>query len=98
MLLACLQGGLKKTNFKILKGVTGALRPGTTTLLLGPPGSGKSVFMQALTGRLATGANVRVRRTGPACDYARTRSGQPVLHVSQRRLPAAASCAAAGER
>lgn len=32
------QGGLETRPFKILKGVSGVLRPGTVTLLLGPPG------------------------------------------------------------
>lgn len=61
---AWMQGGLKTAKVQILKNVTGALRPGTTTLLLGPPGSGKSVFMQALSGRLQSDAKVKVCAAG----------------------------------
>ena len=59
-----MQGGLKTRNFPILKNLNGVLRPGTCTLLMGPPGAGKSVFLQALSGRLCSGgdSNVRVRR------------------------------------
>lgn len=32
---------------KVLDGVSGVLRPGRLTLLMGPPGAGKSVFMKA---------------------------------------------------
>ncbi|KAG7389065.1 hypothetical protein PHYPSEUDO_011334 [Phytophthora pseudosyringae] len=38
----------------ILKGVSGVLRPGTLTLVLGQPGSGKSTLLKALSGRLHT--------------------------------------------
>ena len=31
---------------KVLDGVSGVLRPGRLTLLMGPPGAGKSVFMK----------------------------------------------------
>lgn len=41
-----LQGGLKRQPYGILKDLHGVLRPGTTTLLLGPPGAGKTVFLQ----------------------------------------------------
>ncbi|CAI7732467.1 unnamed protein product [Closterium sp. NIES-54] len=36
--------------YPILHGCSGVLRPGRMTLLLGPPGSGKSTLMQALAG------------------------------------------------
>ncbi len=61
MAVGWLQGGLKTAKVQILKNVTGALRPGTTTLLLGPPGSGKSVFMQSLSGRLQSDAKIKVQ-------------------------------------
>ena len=31
---------------KVLDGVSGVLRPGRLTLLMGPPGAGKSVFLK----------------------------------------------------
>jgi ABC-type protease/lipase transport system fused ATPase/permease subunit len=36
-------------NFTVLGGVSGVLRPGTLTLLIAPPGHGKSALMKALT-------------------------------------------------
>lgn len=55
-----LQSGLQKLrimkphkqHFRILDGISGALRPGRITLLLGPPGAGKSTLLNALAGRL----------------------------------------------
>jgi ABC-type multidrug transport system ATPase subunit len=44
---------------KVLDGVSGVLRPGRLTLLMGPPGAGKSVFMKALGGRLRPGPDLR---------------------------------------
>ena len=41
-----------KHRFRILDGISGALRPGRITLLLGPPGAGKSTLLNALAGRL----------------------------------------------
>jgi energy-coupling factor transporter ATP-binding protein EcfA2 len=38
---------------KILDGVSGVLRPGRLTLLMGPPGAGKSVFMKVRSRRCA---------------------------------------------
>lgn len=46
----CLQGGLKRQRYGILKNLSGVLRPGTATLLLGPPGAGKTVFLQVRRG------------------------------------------------
>jgi ABC-type multidrug transport system fused ATPase/permease subunit len=57
-LLAC-QGGLKTRPLTVLKNVSGTLHPGRITLVLGPPGSGKSVLLQALSGRLRTGPTLR---------------------------------------
>ncbi|KAB1199716.1 Pleiotropic drug resistance protein 2 [Morella rubra] len=42
----------KKRVVKILKDVNGIVRPSRMTLLLGPPASGKTTFLQALAGKL----------------------------------------------
>ncbi|KAG1701834.1 hypothetical protein DVH05_010326 [Phytophthora capsici] len=44
----------------ILSNVCGVFKPGTITLLLGQPGSGKSSLMKLLSGRFPTGPNVSI--------------------------------------
>ncbi|XP_062213879.1 ABC transporter G family member 48 isoform X2 [Phragmites australis] len=44
--------GSNKRTITILKHVSGILKPSRMTLLLGPPSSGKSTLMRALTGKL----------------------------------------------
>lgn len=41
--------------------MSGVLKPGRLTLLLGTPGSGRSVLMRALTGRLGQERTLKVR-------------------------------------
>lgn len=45
----------------VLQGIDGVLKPGQLTLLLGPPGAGKSVLLQSLAGRLRPSKSLRVR-------------------------------------
>ncbi|POM66300.1 Pleiotropic drug resistance protein ABC Superfamily [Phytophthora palmivora] len=45
---------------EILKNVTGVFRPGTMTLVLGQPGSGKSSLMKVLSGRFPVAKNVTI--------------------------------------
>ncbi|KAK9829450.1 hypothetical protein WJX72_005937 [[Myrmecia] bisecta] len=53
-------GGLSTKPMSILKDVSGVLRPGRITLLLGPPGAGKTVYLQALGGQLKPGQFLRI--------------------------------------
>ncbi|CAD5327980.1 unnamed protein product [Arabidopsis thaliana] len=48
----------KETKIGILKGVSGIVRPGRMTLLLGPPGCGKTTLLQALSGKLSDSVKV----------------------------------------
>ncbi|OWY91678.1 ABC transporter, partial [Phytophthora megakarya] len=45
---------------EILRNASGVLKPGTITLLLGQPGSGKSSFMKVLSGRFPLEKNVAI--------------------------------------
>ncbi|ETM31927.1 hypothetical protein L914_20573, partial [Phytophthora nicotianae] len=45
---------------QILKNVSGTLKPGTMTLVLGQPGSGKSALMKLLSGRFPKDKNISV--------------------------------------
>lgn len=45
---------------KILDKVSGVLKPGRLTLVLGPPGAGKSVLLQTLSGRMRKGRHLRI--------------------------------------
>ncbi len=45
----------------ILDNLSGVIRPGRPTLLLGPPGCGKSTMLKVLAGRYRNETNLRVR-------------------------------------
>jgi ABC-type multidrug transport system ATPase subunit len=47
----CTRAG--SVELRVLDGISGVLKAGTATLVIGAPGSGKSAFLRALTGRLA---------------------------------------------
>ena len=51
--------------YNIIDAVSGVLKPGRLTLLLGTPGSGRSLLMKALAGRLRHEASLKVRGGGP---------------------------------
>ncbi|PON89426.1 ABC transporter-like [Trema orientale] len=48
----------KKQHLTILQDVSGVIKPGRMTLLLGPPSSGKTTLLLALAGRLASNLKV----------------------------------------
>ncbi|KAL5975655.1 transcription factor [Asimina triloba] len=50
----------KKTSLSILQDVTGIIKPGRLTLLLGPPASGKTTLLLALAGELDPDLKVAV--------------------------------------
>ncbi len=52
--------GARRTDFAIIERASGIIRPGVFTLLLGPPGSGKSTFLKALAGQHTKGSHIRV--------------------------------------
>lgn len=43
---------LERRNFVILDDISGIIPPNRICLLLGPPGAGKSILLQALAGKL----------------------------------------------
>ena len=54
----------RRRNITILKAVSGVLLPGRLTLLLGPPGSGRTTLLKALAGKLGnSGLTVRAVQT-----------------------------------
>lgn len=57
--------------FPVLDSVSGVLKPGRLTLLLGHPGSGRSMLLRALAGQLRHDTSVKVRSlasSAPCCD------------------------------
>ncbi|PSS01153.1 Pleiotropic drug resistance protein [Actinidia chinensis var. chinensis] len=53
----------RKTSFSILHDVSGIIKSGRMTLLLGPPSSGKTTFLLALAGKLGSDLKVSGRVT-----------------------------------
>ncbi|TMW67917.1 hypothetical protein Poli38472_007589 [Pythium oligandrum] len=72
----------------ILKNVSGVFKPGTMTLVLGQPGSGKSSLMKILSGRFPMSGHVQlsgdVTYNGAPTDEMRKRLPQFVSYVTQR--------------
>ncbi|KAG1704880.1 hypothetical protein DVH05_004909 [Phytophthora capsici] len=73
---------------QILKNVSGILKPGTMTLVLGQPGSGKSSLMKLLSGRFPNDKNVtlegEISYNGSPVNELRRRLPQFVSYVSQQ--------------
>ncbi|KAJ8771739.1 hypothetical protein K2173_026916 [Erythroxylum novogranatense] len=49
----------QKARLRIVKGVSGVIKPSRMTLLLGPPGSGKTTLLKALAGKLDSSLKVK---------------------------------------
>ena len=89
-ILLPLQGVLRKSRllksqsqrFTILDTMNAVLHPGRFTLLLGPPGAGKSSLLKALAGRFHNSSNVDV---SPATSL-------QTCHVAVMTQQAACSC------
>ncbi|TMW67915.1 hypothetical protein Poli38472_007587 [Pythium oligandrum] len=77
-----------KITKHILKNVSGVFKPGTMTLVLGQPGSGKSSLMKILSGRFPMSGHVQlsgdVTYNGAPTDEMRKRLPQFVSYVTQR--------------
>ncbi|TMW67916.1 hypothetical protein Poli38472_007588 [Pythium oligandrum] len=77
-----------KITKHILKNVSGVFKPGTMTLVLGQPGSGKSSLMKILSGRFPMSGHVQlsgdVTYNGATTDEMRKRLPQFVSYVTQR--------------
>ncbi|RLN26288.1 hypothetical protein BBO99_00006616 [Phytophthora kernoviae] len=73
---------------KILKNVSGVFKPGTITLVLGQPGSGKSSLMKLLSGRFPKEKNITMEGemtyNGKPLSDLRKRLPQLVSYVTQR--------------
>ncbi|EGZ08354.1 pleiotropic drug resistance protein ABC superfamily [Phytophthora sojae] len=73
---------------RILRDVSGVLKPGTITLVLGQPGSGKSSLMKLLSGRFPQDKSVsiegEVKYNGTSAAELRARLPQLVSYVPQR--------------
>ncbi|GAB9474258.1 Atp-binding protein, partial [Globisporangium polare] len=73
---------------EILKNVSGSFKPGTITLILGQPGSGKSSLMKILSGRFPMAKNITyegdVTYNGVAQQEIKKRLPQFAAYVNQR--------------
>ncbi|TMW61663.1 hypothetical protein Poli38472_010726 [Pythium oligandrum] len=72
----------------ILKDVSGVFKPGTMTLVLGQPGSGKSSLMKMLSGRFPDSKHItkqgEITYNGATTDEMKKRMPQFVSYVTQR--------------
>ncbi|KAH8097784.1 ATPase [Aureococcus anophagefferens] len=74
--------GETSKHVDILKGVSGAIRPGTLTLVLGKPGAGKTSFLKMLCGMLKSSAARDLTFEGD-CFY----NGEPLSDPKGRFVP-----------
>ncbi|KAH8058270.1 ATPase [Aureococcus anophagefferens] len=74
--------GETSKHVDILKGVSGAIKPGTLTLVLGKPGAGKTSFLKMLCGMLKSSAARDLTFEGD-CFY----NGEPLSDPKGRFVP-----------
>uniref|UniRef100_K3WZJ6 ABC transporter domain-containing protein n=1 Tax=Globisporangium ultimum (strain ATCC 200006 / CBS 805.95 / DAOM BR144) TaxID=431595 RepID=K3WZJ6_GLOUD len=86
--IAALTARKKLVRKEILKNVSGVFQPGTVTLILGQPGSGKSSLMKILSGQFPVTKNITVEGeityNGQSQPLLRDRLPQFVAYVNQR--------------
>ncbi|EPS57577.1 hypothetical protein M569_17240, partial [Genlisea aurea] len=73
----------KKRSIKILHDVSGIIKPSRLTLLLGPPGSGKTVFLKSLAGKLDKDLTVSGRITYCGREFSEFVPQRTCAYVSQ---------------
>ncbi|KAK1306035.1 ABC transporter G family member 34 [Acorus calamus] len=76
----------RKKFVKILKGLKGIIRPSRMTLVLGPPGSGKSTFLRALAGKLDPSLKVKGKVSYNGEELSRFVPQRTCAYVSQDDL------------
>lgn len=78
----------RKTKLALLAPCSGILRPGKLTLVLGPPGSGRTTFLRALTGRAQSQKDIGVSGsvTYNGRDLSEFEPARAAIYVSQADL------------
>ncbi|XP_020691517.1 ABC transporter G family member 45 isoform X1 [Dendrobium catenatum] len=75
-----------KKPIRILNGLTGVIKPSRMTLILGPPGSGKSTFLRALSKKLDPAFKISGKVTFNEQELKPSTSEQLCMYVSQHDL------------
>ncbi|KAF9596998.1 hypothetical protein IFM89_014712, partial [Coptis chinensis] len=76
----------KKRVKKILRNVSGIVKPSRITLLLGPPGSGKTTLLQALSGKLDKELRVKGKVTYCGHEFSEFFPQRTCAYISQHDL------------
>ena len=80
--------GGKRRPLRILKDVSGVVRPSRMTLLLGPPACGKTTLLLALAGKLDPSLEVRKKQSACSDDRSLAMACSPPDCAAARRLGA----------